>query len=117
MAVTVKSSGKGRPFTKKELARLDALTPEQIEQMAKEDPDNFEPTEEELSRAVFGRNVRMARNKLGLSQAQFADQFKINIGRLRDWEQGRFKPDSVAIAYLKLIEREPEAVRRALAAA
>jgi putative transcriptional regulator len=110
----VKYSGKGRGFTPKERARLDALTPEQIEQMARDDSDNFEPTDEEIERARFGRSVHLVRAKLGLSQSQFAERFKINLGRLRDWEQGRFKPDSVAIAYLKIIEREPEAVQRAL---
>jgi len=34
---------------------------------------------------------------------------------VRDWEQGRSQPDSAARAYLMVIEREPEAVERALA--
>jgi putative transcriptional regulator len=34
---------------------------------------------------------------------------------LRDWEQGRYEPDAAARAYLRVIAREPAAVRKALA--
>ncbi|HEY8580845.1 MAG TPA: helix-turn-helix domain-containing protein [Beijerinckiaceae bacterium] len=99
-----------------QLARLDALTPEQIERNALEDPDNPPWTDEEFERAFFARDVRSAREKLGLTQAQFAERFHIGLARLRDWEQGRHQPDSAAKAYVKVIAREPEAVARALAA-
>jgi putative transcriptional regulator len=36
------------------------------------------------------------------------------VARLRDPEQGRAKPDSALLAYLAVIDREPEAARRAL---
>ena len=65
---------------------------------------------------VFGRDVRLTREKLGLSQKAFAARFSINLRRLQDWEQGRVSPDSVTLAYLKLIQREPELVRRIVAA-
>ncbi len=71
-------------------------------------------TEEELERGVFGRDVRLLRQDLGLSQAEFARQFQINLRRLQDWEQGRVNPNSVTLAYLKLILREPDTVRRLL---
>jgi len=38
----------------------------------------------------------------------------IPIGTLRDWERGRVEPDQAARAYLTVIAREPEAVRKAL---
>lgn len=53
----------------------------------------------------------------GLSQAEFAQTYRIPLGTLRDWEQHRREPDQAAHAYLQVIAREPEAVRRALAAA
>jgi putative transcriptional regulator len=93
-----------------------ALTPEQIEQNALDDPDNPPMTDDELDRAVAGRRVRQIRARTGLSQNKFAKQFQINPARLRDWEQGRFMPDSVALAYLKVIEHSPKAVEAALAA-
>ena len=54
------------------------------------------------------------RRALGLSQEEFAGQFQIPIGTLRDWEQGRVEPDQAARAYLKVIARNPTAVRKAL---
>jgi len=41
--------------------------------------------------------------------------FGLPLGTLRDWEQGRKQPDAPARALLRIIEREPEAARRALA--
>jgi putative transcriptional regulator len=98
-------------------ARLDAMTPEEIEANALSDPDNPPSTDEELERGVLGRRVRLARQALGLTQEQFAERFRIPIGTLRDWEQGRRKPEAPALAYLAVIERETDAVDRALAAA
>lgn len=40
--------------------------------------------------------------------------YRINVGRLRDLEQGRTQPDSAMLAYLTVIAREREAVERAL---
>ena len=97
--------------------RLAAMTAGDVERHAREDPDNPPATDEELERGVFARSVRLARKRLGLSQTEFAARFRINIARLKDWEQGRTNPDSVALAYLTVIEHEPEAVERALGAA
>jgi DNA-binding MarR family transcriptional regulator len=52
---------------------------------------------------------------MGLSQTRFADVFGIAIGTLRDWEQGRKQPDGPARTLLTVIDRDPDAVRRALA--
>jgi putative transcriptional regulator len=104
-------------LTPEQKARLDAMTPEEIERNAIEDPDNPPSTDEELDRGVAARAVRLARERTGLSQSQFAERFHINPARLKDWEQGRYQPDSVALAYLKVIEKDPEAVERALSAA
>ena len=41
-------------------------------------------------------------------------RFIFQSGRFRDWEQGRKEPDAAARAYLRVIAREPEVVRRAL---
>ncbi len=81
-----------------ERARLDGMTLEDIERNALEDRDNPPTSEEELARAVAARAVRRARQRTGLSQAKFAERFQINLARLKDWEQGRFMPDTVALA-------------------
>jgi putative transcriptional regulator len=38
------------------------------------------------------------------------------VDRIQDWEQGRSKPDGALRAYLLVIQREREAIERALAA-
>ena len=54
------------------------------------------------------------RRLLKLSQEDFAAQFHIPVGTLRDWEQRRKEPDAAARAYLQVIARAPDAVREAL---
>jgi putative transcriptional regulator len=58
--------------------------------------------------------VKIIRRALGISQEDFAARYHIPIGTLRDWEQGRVPPDQAARAYLTVIARNPEAVRKAL---
>ena len=60
-------------------------------------------------------DVRAARKKLGLSQDKFAETFKISSSTLRKWEQGKRQPHGPARVLLTVIEKEPEAVKRALA--
>jgi putative transcriptional regulator len=103
-----------RGLSAEERTRLDAMTPEQIEENARTDPDNPPLTDEEMERGLFGRDVRRLRQSLALSQKEFAERYAINLARLRDWEQGRFNPDSVTRAYIKLIAHDPEGARKVL---
>jgi putative transcriptional regulator len=59
-------------------------------------------------------DVKGIRSRLGLSQSEFAQRYGLTAARVRDWEQGRSKPDSAARAYLIVIEKDPAAVERAL---
>ena len=61
-------------------------------------------------------DVKAIRESTGLTQEAFALRYGFNLGRLRDLEQKRTRPDSVVRAYLLVIQRNPEAVRDALAA-
>jgi putative transcriptional regulator len=61
-------------------------------------------------------DVRAIRKATGLTQAAFALRYGFNVGRLRDLEQKRTHPDSVVRAYLLVIQKNPKAVRDALAA-
>ena len=61
--------------------------------------------------------MQSLRKQLGLTQAQFSARFGIPPGTLRDWEQGRRVPEGPARVLLKVIENDPKAVERALAAA
>jgi transcriptional regulator with XRE-family HTH domain len=60
-------------------------------------------------------DVVAIRTRLGLSQDEFATRFGFKLDALQNWEQGRRRPDGAARAFLRVIEREPEAVARALA--
>lgn len=61
-------------------------------------------------------DVRSVRHKLNMSQEAFSLRFGFNLATLRQWEQGRRQPDGAARVLLKIIDRETEAVDRALAA-
>jgi len=60
-------------------------------------------------------NVRVIRKKIGMTQDEFARHFGVSKRTVQDWEQGRRVPTGAARAFLTVILREPEAVRRALA--
>lgn len=62
-------------------------------------------------------DVKAIRKRLGLSQAAFAARFGFSPGAVRDWEQARKRPDPSTRVLLKVIDREPEAVERALSGA
>jgi DNA-binding transcriptional regulator YiaG len=64
------------------------------------------------------RNVdaKSVREQTGLSQEQFATTFGLDVATVRNWEQGRSSPDTAARVLLAVIEKEPEAVKRALLA-
>ncbi|WP_337188407.1 helix-turn-helix domain-containing protein [Phenylobacterium sp.] len=96
-------------------ARMDALTDSEITAAAEADPDNPPLTPAELAKLELRALARRARARTGLTQREFARAYRISFGRLRDIEQGRYPGgDSVVAAYLAVIAREPEAVRRAL---
>ena len=54
------------------------------------------------------------RKRLKLSRQKFADRFGLDARALQDWEQGRRVPDRAARVLLTVIDRDPEAVVRAL---
>jgi putative transcriptional regulator len=60
-------------------------------------------------------DVKQIRARLGLTQAEFAARFGFDLRAVENWEQGRRHPERPARAFLRVIEREPEAVMRALA--
>ena len=59
-------------------------------------------------------NVRKIRTKMGLSQAQFATKFGFPPATLRNWEQGRSRPDAPTRVLLAVIAKHPEAVEDVL---
>jgi putative transcriptional regulator len=99
---------------KHDWAEVDALTDEEIHAAAVADPDAQPLTPERLAKMRRVPRTISLRRALGLSQEEFAARYHIPVCTLRDWEQGNVEPEAAAQAYLTVIAREPEIVRRAL---
>lgn len=79
------------------------------------DPEDFPVSVAGLKRARMGRRFRILRHKLGMTQEQFAQSYGIPVHSLRQYEMARYMPPPATRAYLKVIEAEPEVVKRAVA--
>ena len=55
--------------------------------------------------------VISVRKQLALTQQAFAKLIKTPASTLRDWEQGRFKPQGGIICLLKILKNHPEVVK------
>jgi putative transcriptional regulator len=109
--VEVLPDGTGRPFPD---TPMRPMTEEEIEAAAWADPDARPFTPEERAKAKRVPRVKTLRRALRLTQEEFATRYKIPLGTLRDWEQGRSQPDAPARAYLHVIAHDPEGVRQVL---
>ena len=92
------------------------MTEAEIDAAALSDPDALPPTEADIARMKPVPQAKTLRRALGLTQEEFATRYRIPVGTLRDWEQGRSEPDQPARAYLTVIAGDPEGVARTLAA-
>ena len=90
------------------------MTPSAVERAALADPDALPLTAADLKRMERTPRITIIRRALGLTQEEFSARYRIPLGTLRDWEQGRAIPDQPTQAYLAVIARSPERVRRAL---
>jgi putative transcriptional regulator len=59
-------------------------------------------------------DVRALRERTGLTQADFSRMMGVSIRTLQNWEQGRREPEGPAKALLRVVQREPQAVLKAL---
>ena len=59
-------------------------------------------------------DVARIREKIRMSQRRFASYFGVSVRTVQEWEQGRSIPSGPSRALLVVIDREPQAVRRAL---
>ncbi len=99
-------------------ALLAATTDEAIALQIASDPDTAPDTADAPPGDFMVKRrfpeVRTLRKRLALTQEQFAARFGVNIWTLRDWENHRREPDGPAQTLLKVIDRDPEAVRLAV---
>jgi putative transcriptional regulator len=59
-------------------------------------------------------DVKSIRNKLRVSQTEFARMIGVSENTIQNWEQGRRKPEGPAVALLRVTEKNPRAVLEAL---
>jgi putative transcriptional regulator len=64
-----------------------------------------------------GDDVAALRRFVGLTQSQFARAMGISVHTLRNWEQGRRRPDGPAVALLRIAARHPRIIRENLKSA
>ena len=64
-----------------------------------------------------GEDIAALRNFVGLTQAEFAQAIEISVHTLRNWEQGRRKPEGPALALLRIAARHPRIIRENLESA
>ena len=90
-----------------------------------------ELTEQQLARAIparvrrrlmqgqieSGEDVAALRRFVGLSQPKFAQAMGISVHTLRNWEQGRRRPEGPAIGLLRIVARHPRMIRENLKSA
>lgn len=79
------------------------------------DPEDFDVSIAGLERANMGQRFRVLRHRLGMTQERFAKAYGIPLTSLRQYEMARHMPPPAVRAYLKVIEAEPEVVRKAVA--
>jgi putative transcriptional regulator len=109
--VRVKADGAEEPLDTPPLAPMSAAG---IEASAARDRENAPLTEAQAGKLRPVPRVKTLRRALGLTQEEFAARYRIPLGTLRDWEQGRSVPDQPAKAYLTVIAHDPKGVERAL---
>lgn len=97
--------------------RIRAMSDAQVRKAALADPDAQPLTREQLSKMRRVSRVKALRERMGLTQREFAAAFHLPLTTLRDWEQRRSTPDAPARALLLAIERDPRKMMSLLAPA
>jgi len=108
-------------LSKVDWSALANVTDEEVEAHIAADPDVAPVfSDEELARArrvvpaPSPEDVKAIRQRLGLSQEQFAARYGFSVETIRNYEQGHRRPTGPARTLLRVIAAEPDAVTRAL---
>ena len=82
-----------------------------------DDPEDRAVIDADLKRALMGRRIRQLRQRLGLSQSEFATRFGIPLANIKQYEIGRTMPPPAVQSYLRVIEANPKEVAEVLSVA
>ena len=99
-------------MTPADWARLDAMSDDDIHAAVRSDPDAAPIRADESTGKTHRRFSKVVRHKLKLSYEAFAEAYGIPVETLQAWDRGTLELTSAEMAYLKLIEREPELAKR-----
>ena len=102
---------------KTDWAALAAMTEDEVMTAAMADPDARPLPPDRVKKQ---RRVGLAgtiRFRLKLSRDDFCDRYQVPLATLEGWERGTIVPDSVASAYLSLIDADPDGIAILLAKA
>jgi putative transcriptional regulator len=91
------------------------MTDDEITAAAMSDPDARPLTDEQLSRMRRAGLAGVIRRRLRLSLDEFEARYHVLAGTLVAWERGQATPDSAMLAYLVLIDADPQGVAATLA--
>lgn len=100
---------------------IDAMTDDDIAQQIADNPDAAPDLSDAPASAIRvvhpanGVNVRGIRQKLRMTQMDFARRFGFPLGTLRDWEQDRYQPEASTRTLLLVIEKNPDLVASVVA--
>jgi putative transcriptional regulator len=83
-----------------DIARVDATTDADIA--------SHEATDAQQSMQDAAQFARQVRQRMGLSQAAFAQRIDVSLETIRNWEQGKRRPTGAAKALLRLLDKAPE---------
>ena len=86
--------------------KIDAMTDEDIARQIAVNPD--------LAPEI---DVQAIRRAAGMTQVQFAAAYEFSVRTVQEWERGAKRPSGPARTLLRAIKGDPEAIRKALAAA
>ena len=101
-----------RPFNG-DRAKLEATNEEDIRRYMIE--DGYDPDDPDYFKdAVVIRQPHVIRERLGMTQVEFAKLIDAPLATLKNWEQGRTMVPPYVRVLLNILDREPEAALRAL---
>mgnify|MGYP001262194460 CR=1 FL=1 len=101
-------------MTKRISKTTPAMTGEELGQKLLQSVREMKAGKAARTTQVAPNEVAAARQKTGLSQAQFAKALHISARTLQEWEQGRRQPSGAAQALIQIAFRHPEVITEAL---
>jgi putative transcriptional regulator len=92
-----------KPKSRTDWVRVDRMIDDEIEAAARSDPDAQPMSDEELAACIPHAQLRVLRDRLGLTRQKFARRFGIDVRTVRRWEETHDKPRGPTPTYVRVI--------------